>query len=113
MRAVAAKWEERRLVVHEECLESELASGRHSEVVDELTALVNEHPLREVLRGQLMLAPYRCGRQADALGVFREGRDIMISQLGIEPGLVGVLLVLLDSECLLLYIRTNCNTCIC
>lgn len=86
VRAVAAKWEERRLVVHEECLESELASGRHSEVVDELTALVNEHPLREVLRGQLMLAPYRCGRQADALGVFREGRDIMIWQLGIEPG---------------------------
>ena len=57
-----------------------------SELVPELEGLVREHPLRERLRGQLMLALYRCGRQADALEVYRHGRRLLDEELGIEPG---------------------------
>ena len=55
------------------------------ELVGELEALVREHPLRERLRGQLMLALYRSGRQADALEVYRDGRAALVDELGIEP----------------------------
>ena len=59
--------EEQRLVCLEECIDAELALGLHAELVAELDALVRRHPLRERLRGQLMLALYRCGRHAEAL----------------------------------------------
>ncbi|WP_184579954.1 AfsR/SARP family transcriptional regulator [Streptomyces zagrosensis] len=55
-------------------------------LIAELTTLVTEHPLRERARAHLILAHYRAGRRAEALEVFREGRDLMVRQLGIEPG---------------------------
>ena len=76
---------ELRLTLVEEWAETELALGRHAELVGELEALVAGHPLRERLRGQLMLALYRSGRQADALEVYREGRARLVDELGIEP----------------------------
>ena len=81
-----ARLEQRRLVCLEERIEADLALARHEDVIAELEALVREHPLRERLRGQLMLALYRSGRQAQALEVYRDGRRLLVDQLGIEPG---------------------------
>ena len=64
----------------------ELALGRHAEVVGPLQTLIGEHPYRERLRGQLMLALYRCDRQADALQAYQEARRALVEELGIEPG---------------------------
>lgn len=75
-----------RLAAIEERIDADLAVGRASEVVTELDALVTEHPLQERLRGQLMLALYRAGRQADALHAYRDARRTLIEELGIEPG---------------------------
>ena len=82
----AARLEELRVVALEHALEAELALGRHAEVVAELDALVAEEPLRENLRRLLMLALYRSGRQARALRVYRQGRERLVDELGIEPG---------------------------
>ena len=81
-----ARLEELRVEAIEERLAAELACGRDADLVGELHALVAEHPLRERLRAQLMVALYRTGRQADALEVMREGRRLMVDELGIEPG---------------------------
>ncbi|MET8957648.1 AfsR/SARP family transcriptional regulator [Streptomyces sp. NPDC004129] len=67
-------------------IEARLRLGRHEAVLDQLEALVAEHPLREGLRGQLMLALYRAGRQADALAAYRDLRVGLADELGIEPG---------------------------
>jgi DNA-binding SARP family transcriptional activator len=83
--AEVARLEELRMTLVEEHAEAELAVGRHAELVAELEKAVAEHPLRERLRGQLMLALYRSGRQAEALDVYREGRATLVSELGIEP----------------------------
>jgi len=72
--APVARLEELRLVVIEARIEADLALGHHSELATELEALVAEHPLRERLRGQLMVALYRGGRQADALAAYRDPR---------------------------------------
>ncbi|WP_245966570.1 AfsR/SARP family transcriptional regulator [Sphaerisporangium album] len=77
---------ERRVGVVETLMELDLELGRHADVVHELIALTSEHPLRERLRGQLMLAYYRCGRQADALAVFGDIRRALVEELGIDPG---------------------------
>ncbi|MEU9888521.1 BTAD domain-containing putative transcriptional regulator [Sphaerisporangium sp. NPDC051011] len=77
---------ERRVGVVETLMELDLELGRHADVVHELVALTSEHPLRERLRGQLMLAYYRCGRQADALAVFGDIRRALVEELGIDPG---------------------------
>jgi DNA-binding SARP family transcriptional activator len=81
-----ARLEELRLNALEHRIEAELALGRHAQLIGELTELVAEHPLRERLRGQLMLALYRDGRQAEALDLYRRTRDTFADELGIEPG---------------------------
>ena len=78
--------EEERFRAVEMKAEAELALGRHAGLVGELTALVGANPLRERLRGQLMLALYRSGRQGDALRVFQEGRGVLAEELGVDPG---------------------------
>jgi class 3 adenylate cyclase len=80
-----ARLEELRTAAREELIEAELELGHHSQVVPELEALVTEHPLRERLRGQLMLALYRSGRQAEALEAYRQARETLVDELGIEP----------------------------
>ena len=65
-------------------IDADLQLGHHADVVSELEELVREHPLRERLRGLLMLALYRCGRQADALDTYRSGRAHMTEELGLE-----------------------------
>jgi DNA-binding SARP family transcriptional activator len=81
-----AQLEEQRVAALEQRIEAELALERHAELVPELEGLVRARPLRERLRGQLMLALYRCGRQADALEVYRTGRRLLDEELGLEPG---------------------------
>ena len=78
--------EELHMEAIEERIAADLALGRAADLVGELQALVAEHPLRERLRAQLMIALYRGGRQADALEVMRDGRGLLVDQLGIEPG---------------------------
>jgi DNA-binding SARP family transcriptional activator len=84
--AEIARLEELRLTATEDRIDADLATGRHGELAAELEALVAEHPLRERLRGQLMLALYRSGRQAEALEAYRAARQELVEELGIEPG---------------------------
>jgi len=67
-------------------LDRMLAAGRHGEAAEEIPSMLSRHPLAERLAGMLMIAWYRCGRQADALQVFRDMRGRLASELGIEPG---------------------------
>ena len=80
-----ARLEELRIACLEGLCEARLALGRHAELVSELERLVAEHPHRERLRGNLMLALYRSGRQADALTAFRDARRVLLEELGLEP----------------------------
>ena len=77
--------EDLRLGAREDRIEADLALGRHREVVTELEELVIEQPLRERLRGALMLALYRCGRQAEALEAYLAARRTLVDELGVEP----------------------------
>lgn len=77
---------ERRLAVLAECLDCAVKAGRHHDLIGELTALVEEHPLQERLRALLMTSLFRSGRQAEALEVYRRTREVLIDELGIEPG---------------------------
>ncbi|MGH3031492.1 MAG: BTAD domain-containing putative transcriptional regulator [Gaiellaceae bacterium] len=81
----ALRLEELRLAALEQRIEADLALGRHAQVVGELERLVAEHPLREGLRGRLMLALYRSGRQADALEAYHAARRALVDELGLEP----------------------------
>jgi predicted ATPase/DNA-binding SARP family transcriptional activator len=85
--AETGRLEELRLAASEELAEAELALGHEAELIPELERLVAQNPLRERLREQLMLALYRCGRQADALESYQQARRILVEQLGIDPGL--------------------------
>lgn len=82
--AEIARLEESRLAALADRIDAELALGEHARLVGELEALVREHPLRERLVGQLMLALYRSGRQADALETYHRARE-WLSELGLEP----------------------------
>jgi DNA-binding SARP family transcriptional activator/DNA-binding beta-propeller fold protein YncE len=85
-RQAIPRLEERRLAVQEDQVEADLALGRHTEVVGDLGALLSDHPYRERLHAQLMLALYRSGRQAEALEVYQRARATLHDELGIEPG---------------------------
>ena len=85
-RAEASRLEEQRLAALESRAEALLACGRHRELIAELEALTAAHPLRERFWYQRVLALYRSGRQADALGAYRALRDILVAELAIEPG---------------------------
>ena len=78
--------EELHLRALELAIDAELAAGRHDEVIARLEALIAEEPLRERLHAQRMLALYRAGRQSDALDAYREARETLIEQIGVEPG---------------------------
>jgi len=78
--------EELRVVALGERIDADLELGRHGDVVGELEALVQQHPLRETFRRQLMLALYRSGRQAEALEAYQGARARFVDELGIEPG---------------------------
>lgn len=82
----ARRLDELRVACIEERVDADLALARHTEIVAELEALVSQHPLRERLRRQLVLALYRSGRQADALAAYRDARDVLDAELGLEPG---------------------------
>lgn len=84
--AEAERLEELRRVAIEERIEAGLARGRHKELLAELSSLATAHPLRERLQGQMMLALYRCGRQADALERYATVRTRLRNELGLEPG---------------------------
>jgi DNA-binding SARP family transcriptional activator len=84
-RVEGAHLEELRLVCLEERIEADLARGLHADVAGELEALVARHPLRESLHGQLLLALYRSGRQAEALAAYERFRRGLDDELGIEP----------------------------
>ena len=81
-----ARLEELRLATLEQRIEADLELGRHAELVGELESLVQEHPLRERLRAQLMLALYRSGRQAEAVAAYQAARRALVEELGLEPG---------------------------
>jgi DNA-binding SARP family transcriptional activator len=83
--AERAALEELRLAACEGRVDADLERGRHAELVPELGTLVRAHPLRERLRGQLILALYRCGRQADALEAYRDAKRMLDEDLGLEP----------------------------
>lgn len=84
-RSDVTRLEELRSTALERRIEADLILGRHASLVGELEGLVRSNPLREQLRGQLMLALYRSGRQAEALRVYTEGREILAEELGIQP----------------------------
>ena len=86
VRSELERLDELRLFALEERIEADLTAGRHGALAEELDALVLEHPYRERLRGQLMVALYRAGRQADALEAYAGARRTLVDDLGIEPG---------------------------
>ncbi len=84
--AEIARLRELRIAAIEDRVEADLAIRRHHELIPELELLVAQHSLREGLRGQLMLALYRAGRQARALEIYRQARVELAAELGLEPG---------------------------
>ena len=86
IRPEISRLEELRFAALERRIEADLALGRHRECIGELEALVQANPLREEIRRLLMLGLYRSGRQADALAVYRQTREILAGELGLDPG---------------------------
>ncbi|HEV3406439.1 MAG TPA: BTAD domain-containing putative transcriptional regulator, partial [Candidatus Dormibacteraeota bacterium] len=84
--AESARLNELSLYAREERIDAELALGHHAQLIGELHGLVEEHPLRERLCGQLMLALYRSGRQAEASDIYQKTRERLVDELGMEPG---------------------------
>lgn len=85
LRTWLASLEESRLNALDQRIDVDLRLGRHRELVSELSALVERHPVHENLHAQLMLALYRCGRQVHALEVFARLRKVLADELGLEP----------------------------
>ena len=85
-REAAARLDELVLEAQEGLVDSELAMGRHIDVVATVGDLVARHPVRERFRAQLIVALYRCGRQVDALQAYRSARRYLLDELGLDPG---------------------------
>jgi predicted ATPase/DNA-binding SARP family transcriptional activator len=85
-RDAAARLQELVLAAEEGLIDAELATGHHADVLARLHELIAAHPLRERFRAQLIVALYRCGRQADALAAYRDARDHLLDELGLDPG---------------------------
>jgi predicted ATPase/DNA-binding SARP family transcriptional activator len=83
--AEIGRLEDLRLVAVEERIEADLALGQHAELIGELEAVIAENPHRERLRGQLMVALYRSGRQGEALAAYQHARSALVDELGVEP----------------------------
>jgi hypothetical protein len=83
--AEAARLEDLRLAALEARIDADLALGGHAGLTGELDRLVSEHPLRERVHAQRILALYRCGRQADALAAYRRVRELLADELGVDP----------------------------
>ena len=81
-----ARFDELRVTALEQLIEAKLEVGAHAQVVGQLEALIGDHPYRERMRAQLMLALYRSERQADALQAYQDARRALVDELGIEPG---------------------------
>lgn len=86
VRARATQLDESLLLAKEKSFDLAFRVGEHLAAIGDIAALLQEHPLRERLRGQYMLALYRSGRRAEALEAYRVGRELMIDEVGIEPG---------------------------
>ncbi|MEU3838489.1 AfsR/SARP family transcriptional regulator [Streptomyces sp. NPDC028635] len=84
--AEAAQLEENRLITLEALYDACLRACRHDEITGELEELTTDHPMRERFYDLLMVALYRCGRQAEALGVYERARKRLVHELGVEPG---------------------------
>ncbi|HLM37637.1 MAG TPA: BTAD domain-containing putative transcriptional regulator, partial [Gaiellaceae bacterium] len=84
--AEIARLDDLRVAAREQLIEAKLALGDHAEVVEQLEVLIRQFPFRERMRAQLMLALYRCDRQADALQAYQDARRTLVEELGIEPG---------------------------
>jgi WD40 repeat protein/DNA-binding SARP family transcriptional activator len=84
--AEIGRLQEARLAALEDRIEADLALGADGELVGEIDSLIAANPLAERLRGQLMLALYRAGRQADALAAYRQASELLREELGLEPG---------------------------
>jgi DNA-binding SARP family transcriptional activator/Tfp pilus assembly protein PilF len=82
----APRLAELRLQALETRIDADLRLGRHAEVITELRRLTAAHPLREHLHAQLMLALYRCGRRAEALGAYQDARRVLVEEIGADPG---------------------------
>ena len=82
----SARFEALLLDAQEARIDAELATGRHADVVEDLAALVAEHPVRERFHAQRITALYRCGRQADALRAYQQAREVLAEELGLGPG---------------------------
>jgi ABC-type transport system substrate-binding protein/DNA-binding SARP family transcriptional activator len=78
--------EDLRVRAAERAIDDDIAAGHHCDVIAELDALIDEHPLREHLHAQRMLALYRAGRQAEALDAYRRARALLVDEIGVEPG---------------------------
>lgn len=85
MQPAIGRLEELQLTAFEKRVEADLELGRHADLIGELKTMVEQHPLREQLHAQLMLALYRCGRQAEALAAYQSARRVLVDQLAIEP----------------------------
>ncbi|MEV0596386.1 AfsR/SARP family transcriptional regulator [Nonomuraea cavernae] len=85
LRLHATRLEEERLAALADRVDADLRLRRHAGLIGELSVLVREYPLRERFRGQLMIALYVTGRQAEALEVYQDGRHILNTELGLEP----------------------------
>lgn len=84
--SAAGRLDELRIQLATTRIDAELHLGREHYMVAELRQLAAEHPLREHIQAQLMLAYYRCGRQAEALAVYRRVRGCLVGELGVDPG---------------------------